>query len=200
MLPSVDESDLLDDPIAQLQKWLREAESAAAQPDAMTLATATRDGRPSARQVLLRGLDERGLVFFTNRTSRKAAELAESPHAALVLHWYELGRQVRVEGDVEEVEDAESETYWRTRPRGSQIAAWASPQSQVVESRRELDDLYGAAEREHAGGDVPLPPFWGGYRVVPHTIELWHHHENRLHDRVRYRRTDAGWTRERLAP
>jgi len=196
----VDESDLLDDPVEQLQAWLREAESASPQANAMTLATADRSGRPSARQVLLRGVDPRGLVFFTNRTSRKASELAENPRAALVLHWYELGRQVRVEGPVEEVEDAESQAYWRTRPRGSQIAAWASPQSQVVASRGELDDRYDAAERELGGGDVPLPDFWGGYRVVPDTIELWQHRENRLHDRVRYRRSDGGWTRERLAP
>jgi pyridoxamine 5'-phosphate oxidase len=196
----VDEPDLLDDPIEQLREWLREAESASGQADAMTLATADRRGRPSARQVLLRGIDPRGLVFFTNRTSRKASELAENPRAALVLHWYELGRQVRVEGEVEEVDEAESEAYWRTRPRGSQIAAWASPQSQVVASRRDLDGLYDAAERELGTGDVPLPHFWGGYRVVPETIELWEHRENRLHDRVRYRRADSGWTRERLAP
>lgn len=189
-----------EDPIAQLQGWLREAERASPQPDAMTLATADASGRPSARQVLLRGLDARGLVFFTNRTSRKATELAENPRAALVLHWYELGRQVRVEGDVEEVDEAESISYWRTRPRGSQIAAWASPQSQTVESRRALDDLYAATESKLGEGEVPLPPFWGGYRVVPHAIELWQHRENRLHDRVLYRRTASGWTRARLAP
>jgi pyridoxamine 5'-phosphate oxidase len=200
MLTLVDESHLQDDPIAQLQDWLRQAESASPQASAMTLATADKSGRPSARQVLLRGVDARGLVFFTNRTSRKASELAENPRAALVLHWYELGRQVRVEGSVEEVEDAESEAYWRTRPRGSQIAAWASPQSQVVLSRAELDGLYHAAEREVGEGDVPLPHFWGGYRVVPDAIELWEHRENRLHDRVRYRRVDGGWARERLAP
>ena len=127
----------------------------------MTLATADRRGRPSARQVLLRGIDPRGLVFFTNRTSRKASELAENPRAALVLHWYELGRQVRVEGEVEEVDKDESEAYWRTRPRGSQIAAWASPQSQVVASRRDLDGLYDAAERELGAGGVPLPRLLG---------------------------------------
>jgi len=196
----MDESDLLDDPLEQLGEWLREAEAASPQANAMTLATADRDGRPSARQVLLRGVDARGLVFFTNRTSRKASELAENPRAALVLHWYELGRQVRVEGDVEQVDEAESEAYWRTRPRGSQIAAWASPQSQAVVSRKELDDLYDAAERELGSGDIPLPHFWGGYRVVPDAIELWQHRENRLHDRVRYRRASDGWTRERLAP
>ena len=200
MLGHMNESDLLDDPVEQLQVWLREAEAVTAQPDAMTLATADRLGRPSARQVLLRAIDGRGLAFFTNRTSRKASEIAENPHAALVMHWYELGRQARVEGTVEQVDEAESDAYWRTRPRGSQIAAWASPQSQVVASRGALDSLYEAAEQEHGGGDVPLPPFWGGYRVVPHTIELWHHRENRLHDRVRYTRTDDGWTRERLAP
>jgi pyridoxamine 5'-phosphate oxidase len=196
----VDESDLRDDPVDQLQAWLREAESASPQANAMTLATADHSGRPSARQVLLRGIDSRGLVFFTNRTSRKASELAENPRAALVLHWYELGRQVRVEGGIEEVDETESEAYWSTRPRGSQIAAWASPQSEVVANRAELDGLYDAAERELGDGDVPLPHFWGGYRVVPDTIELWEHRENRLHDRVRYRRSADGWVRERLAP
>jgi pyridoxamine 5'-phosphate oxidase len=196
----VDESDLRDDPVEQLQAWLREAESASPQANAMTLATADRSGRPSARQVLLRGIDPRGLVFFTNRTSRKASELAENPRAALVLHWYELGRQVRVEGGIEEVDEDESEAYWSTRPRGSQVAAWASPQSEVVANRAELEGLYDAAERELGDGDVPLPHFWGGYRVVPDTIELWEHRENRLHDRVRYRRSADGWARERLAP
>jgi pyridoxamine 5'-phosphate oxidase len=192
--------DLPDDPMATVADWLAEAEGSTSNENAMTLATATPDGIPSARVVLLRGLDERGLVFFTNRGSRKGLELAENPRAALVLHWWELGRQVRIEGAVEEIADAESETYWRARPRPSQVAAWASPQSQAIVSRNELDELYTSAERRFAGGDVPLPDFWGGYRVVPTTVELWTHRENRLHDRVRYTRTEAGWRRERLAP
>jgi pyridoxamine 5'-phosphate oxidase len=196
----VDERELSDDPIEQLRDWLREAQAVSEPHDAMTLATADARGRPSARQVLLRGIDEHGLVFFTNSTSRKAAELAANPHAALVFHWYALGRQVRVEGTVETVDTATSEAYWRTRPRGSRIAAWASPQSSPVGSRDELDRLYAAAERELGDGDIPLPPFWGGYRVVPEVIELWRHRENRLHDRVRYVREGPGWRRERLAP
>jgi len=192
--------DLPADPVEALRIWLADAEGATARPDAMTLATSSLDGAPSARVVLLRGLDERGLAFFTNRTSRKGLELAENPRAALVLHWPELGRQVRVEGVVEEVEPAESEAYWRTRPRGSQLAAWASPQSLPLDAREELDELYAEVEERFAGDDVPLPPFWGGYRVVPHAIELWTHRENRLHDRIRYERTTDGWRHERLAP
>jgi pyridoxamine 5'-phosphate oxidase len=196
----MDEHELADDPIVQLAAWLEEARSACPQPDAMTLATADARGRPSARQVLLRGLDERGLVFFTNRTSRKAAELAENPYAALVFHWWELGRQVRVEGRVAPVAEAESQAYWGTRPRPSRLAAWASPQSQPIADRGALDDLYSAQEERFGDAAVPLPPFWGGYRVVPDTVELWVHRDDRLHDRVRYRREGDGWVKERLAP
>jgi pyridoxamine 5'-phosphate oxidase len=196
----VNEHERSDDPIAELQAWLQAAATVSEQPDAMTLATADARGRPSARQVLLRGVDGRGLVFFTNRTSRKAAELAENPWAALVLHWYALGRQVRVEGSVEEVDPETTEAYWRTRPRGSRIAAWASPQSSPLASRDELERLYAESERELDGVEVPVPPFWGGYRVVPESIEFWQHRENRLHDRIRYLRGKSGWRRERLAP
>jgi pyridoxamine 5'-phosphate oxidase len=192
--------ELPENPIDALRAWLADAEGRAARPDAMTLATASSDGAPSARVVLLRGLDEHGLTFFTNRTSRKGDELAANPRAALVLYWPELGRQVRIEGTVEEVDPDESETYWRTRPRESRLAAWASPQSRPLRSREELDELYAGMEERFAGEEVPLPPFWGGYRVVPSAVELWTHRESRLHDRIRYERTADGWRRERLAP
>jgi pyridoxamine 5'-phosphate oxidase len=196
----LDERDLDPDPIVALQRWLRDAEGVSPLHDAMTLATTTADGRPSARVVLLRGLDERGLAFFTNRESRKGREIEETPRAAVVLHWPGLGRQVRVEGAVEPVADEESRAYWVTRPRESRIAAWASPQSQPLENRAELDRLYAAAAERFGERDVPLPDFWGGYRVVPHTFEFWFHRDDRLHDRIRYERTEAGWRKQRLAP
>jgi pyridoxamine 5'-phosphate oxidase len=189
-----------DDPIAVLQAWLDEARAVLPEPHAMTLATATLDGKPSARVVLLRGLDEHGLTFFTNRSSRKGDELRSNPRAAAVIHWWELGRQARVEGMVEDVSPDESATYWRTRPRGSQIAAWASPQSRQLSDRAELEALVGEAEERFRGAEVPLPPFWGGYRLVPESIELWTHRDDRLHDRVSYRRARNGWERELLAP
>ena len=166
----------------------------------MTLATATPDGQPSARVVLLRGLDEHGLTFFTNRTSRKGDDLRRNPRAAVAIHWWELGRQVRVEGVVVELSVEESTEYWKTRPRGSQLAAWASPQSQPLGSRSELDALVAGVEERFAGVEVPLPPFWGGYRLVPETVELWVHRDDRLHDRIRYIRTGADWRSELLAP
>jgi pyridoxamine 5'-phosphate oxidase len=196
----MDERDLSADPLVQFEVWLREAREAVPQAEAMTLATVGAGGRPSARQVLLRAVDERGFVFFTNRTSRKAQELTADPRAALVFHWFELGRQVRIEGAAQVVDDEESEAYWATRPRASRIAAWASPQSEPLAGREELDRLYAEAEARFEGGDVPLPPFWGGYRVVPASVEFWHHQENRLHDRIRFVREGESWRRERLAP
>jgi pyridoxamine 5'-phosphate oxidase len=196
----VDEHDLGANPIARLLRWLEEARRSVPQPNAMTLATADEDARPSARVVLLRGIDERGLRFFTNRTSRKARELERNPRAAVVFHWWELGRQVRVEGSVEETSLDESRVYWESRPRASRIAAWSSPQSQTLTGRGELDARYAEVSDRFGDGEVPLPDFWGGYRLVPQTIEFWLHREDRLHDRIRYVRAGRGWRRERLAP
>ena len=187
-------------PIDIVRAWLDEARDGAPEPHAMTLATASPDGVPSARIVLLRGIDERGFTFFTNRTSRKGEDLSANPHAALVLHWWGLGRQVRVEGAVEEVTDVESTAYWVTRPRASQLAAWASPQSQPLASRTDLDARVAAARERFGDEPIPLPPFWGGYRVVPEAIELWEHRDDRLHDRLRYVRDGEGWRSELLAP
>jgi pyridoxamine 5'-phosphate oxidase len=191
--------DLDPDPIRQFRSWRDEALAVSSHASSMTLATSS-DGEPSARIVLLRGVDERGFVFFTNRRSRKGKELGVNPRAALVFHWWELGRQVRVEGEVEEVSTPESEEYWRTRPRASQVAAWASPQSEPLRDRQELDAAVSAAQARFEGEDVPLPSFWGGYRVVPARVEFWLHRDDRLHDRIRYTRTADGWDRERLAP
>jgi pyridoxamine 5'-phosphate oxidase len=196
----MDERDLPDDPLEQLQEWLGEAREAISRPDAMTLATATPNGRPSARVVLFQGPDERGITFFTNRTSRKGDELEANPYAAAVIHWWELGRQVRIEGSVEQVTEAESRSYWETRPRRSQLAAWASTQSRQLSGRDELEARVRETTEGFVEGDVPLPPFWGGYRIVPTSIEFWTHRDDRLHDRVRYVRESDGWRRERLAP
>lgn len=196
----MDEQDLADDPLEQLAAWLDDARGADPRPDAMTLATATPEGRPSARVVLLRGLDDGGVTFFTNRTSRKADELEANPYAAAVVHWWELGRQLRLEGAVERTSDAESLEYWRTRPRGSQLAAWSSQQSRPLSGRDELEARVAKMEERFAGSDVPLPPFWGGYRLRPATIEFWTHRDDRLHDRVCYTREGAAWRCERLAP
>ena len=196
------ERDLGTDPIAQFRVWLQDAREASILfPEAMTLATATADGRPSARTVLLRGVDERGFVFFTNYHSRKGSQLADNPEAALVFLWNELDRQVCVTGSVERTSRDESEAYFRTRPREARIGAWASEQSRVVASREALDASWRAADERFPGEEVPLPPHWGGFRLLPETIEFWKGREHRLHDRLRYTRgRDGAWMLERLWP
>jgi len=192
---------LSQDPLELCEHWFAEAKRAGVEvPEAMTLATATGGGVPSARMVLLKGADEDGFVFYTGYGSRKSEELEQNPRAALVFYWRPLGRQVRVEGSVERVSEPESAAYFATRPRGSQLAAWASQQSRPLGSREELDRRYAELEREYEGRDVPLPPHWGGYRLHPEAIEFWEHRENRLHDRVRYTRAREGWKAERLSP
>lgn len=193
--------DLEPDPLVQFQAWFAAASGAGlATPEAMTLATADSDGAPSARIVLLKRVD-RGFVFYTNYGSRKGRELEANPRAALVLHWQPLGRQVRVEGDVERVSEEESARYFATRPRGGQIGAWASAQSSPLESSEALRTRVAELATHYEGASVPLPPFWGGYRLVPDRIEFWQHGEDRLHDRLAYERTPSGeWEITRLAP
>jgi pyridoxamine 5'-phosphate oxidase len=192
-----------DDPLALFGRWFEEARAKDVfQPEAMAVASATPDGAPSVRMVLMKGFDERGIVFFTNYGSRKGAELEANPRAALLFHWSDLGRQVRIEGPVSRVDRAESEAYARSRPRPSQLSAAASPQSRPVPDREWLERRVEELDREHADGEIPLREDWGGYRVEPLAWEFWVHRDNRLHDRFRFERRDGGavWTVERLAP
>jgi pyridoxamine 5'-phosphate oxidase len=200
---TLDESMLPGDPLELFARWMADVVAAELpEPTAMALATVSADGRPRARMVLLKSYDASGFTFYTNRTSRKASDLAEVPRASLLFPWYPLQRQVIIEGTVTALSTADSEPYFRSRPRGSQLGAWTSRQSTVIGSRGELDDRYAElSQRWPEGTPVPMPDFWGGYRVEPQVAEFWHGRVDRMHDRFRYRRQAGGsWAAERLAP
>ena len=201
-LSGLNETDLLDTPFQQFQRWLEQAIAAELpEPNAMTLATLSEEGKPIARMVLLKGLDEKGFVFYTNYDSAKGKQLTETDSAALVFWWAGLERQVRVEGTVEKVSSEESDAYFQSRPKASQLGAWASPQSQVIESREVLEKRLAQFEEKYATEKVPRPPHWGGFRVIPTAIEFWQGRPSRLHDRIRYELDEKGdWFYQRLAP
>ncbi|HSY54291.1 MAG TPA: pyridoxamine 5'-phosphate oxidase [Opitutaceae bacterium] len=201
-LTGLAEKDLARDPFRQFEKWFQEAEAAKIpEPNAMIVATVGRDARPAVRTMLLKGLDGRGFVFYTNLESRKGRELDANPRASLLFPWIALERQVTVEGPVTRVAREEAAAYFHSRPHPSQLAAWASAQSTIISGRGVLDEAMKALEKKHAGTEVPLPPQWGGFRLAPETVEFWQGRRNRLHDRLRYRREKNGdWIIERLAP
>ena len=195
------ENDLDSDPLRQFAAWFGEAGAAGVrEPQAAALATASTDGVPSVRMVLVKAFDERGFVFFSDYASRKGRELAVNPRAALLFHWDPLGRQVRIEGPVERTSADESAAYIRTRPRSSQVSALASPQSQTIESRDELERRVADLELRYAGRELPMPSSWGGFRLTPEALEFWQQRHDRLHDRLSFRRAGEGWRVERLAP
>ncbi len=200
-LQALDESQANANPIEQFRSWFAEAvASEALEPNAMTLCTVDADGRPSARIVLLKGIEPMGLTFFTNYESRKAADLMANPQVALVLFWPELERQVRIEGEVTKVGRAESDAYFQSRPRASQLGAWASPQSSTLGSRADLEREFEELSRRFGDGDISCPPHWGGYRVTPDRFEFWQGRRSRLHDRLQYLLVNGAWKIERLAP
>jgi pyridoxamine 5'-phosphate oxidase len=198
----LDLPDLTDDPIEMFERWMRQSVDAGLhEPNAMVVSTVSADGRPSSRTVLLKGVGPGGFVFFTNRASRKGEELAANPHCALLFPWHPLERQVRVEGVATALEPGEVEAYFRSRPRGAQLGAWASAQSSPVDSRADLAAAYARVhDRFGDDGPVPVPPTWGGYRVAPEVVEFWQGRPSRMHDRLVYRRDGEGWVVERLAP
>ena len=199
-LASLDEGDVARDPVAQFEKWMAEAIAARCpEPTAMSLATVGAGGRPSSRIVLLKGADAAGFVFFTNYESRKGREMAANPQAALLFHWVELERELRIEGRIEKTSAAESDTYFASRPVGSRIGALASPQSEAVAGRADLESRFAAVQAQY-GDNPPRPLHWGGYRLVPDTLEFWQGRRSRLHDRIVYRREGGAWRIERLAP
>ena len=200
-MAGLEEANLADDPVAQFQRWFAEVEAAGYwEPNAMVLSTVAADGSPSARNVLLKRVDERGFVLFTNYTSDKASELEATHRAALTFSWTELRRQVRVVGDAQRLTDEESDRYWTTRPRGSQLGAWSSDQSAVAPDRATLERSFAEQQERWADREVERPDHWGGYRVRPDTVEFWQGRPDRLHDRLRYRREQDGWAVERRAP
>jgi len=200
--PVLDEAMLADDPLTQFAAWMADVVAAGLpEPTAMVLATVSGDGRPRARTVLLKNYDSGGFTFYTNRTSRKGTDLAEVPRACLLFPWHAIHRQVIIEGPVTPLTTAESQPYFRSRPHGSQLGAWASRQSTVISSRAELDERYAELSRRWPEGkEVTMPDFWGGYRVIPEVVEFWQGRLNRLHDRLRYRRDGGAWVVERLSP
>jgi pyridoxamine 5'-phosphate oxidase len=198
----IDEDNTGNDPIAFFQTWFKEAETAEIpEINTMTLATVDAKSMPHARIVLLKGIDKQGFVFFTNYDSAKGREISANSHAALVFFWKELERQVRIEGFIEKISDEDSDSYFKTRPEGSRIGAWASPQSSIIADRNILDLNYTRYEKEFSNVDIPRPPHWGGYRVVPHHIEFWQGRASRMHDRILFTKTQTGtWDKSRLAP
>jgi pyridoxamine 5'-phosphate oxidase len=200
-MPALRESDLVPDPVDQFRHWFADAQAGGvADPDAMVVATVDATGAPNARVVLLRGVDAAGFRFYTNYDSAKGRDLAANPRAALVFHWREQGRQVRVTGSVRRLDADESVDYWRNRPRASRVSAWASAQSEPIADRATLEAAAADVADRFGDEDVPLPPFWGGYLVTPDTLEFWQHRDDRLHDRLRYRRVEDRFVLERLQP